>query len=76
MTLLIMNFRKYAGSRLTSYPSILARQITWCPKIHHSTKKFIDTNQDIDILNDSESTSSRDVENAKLNIKLMVCMIF
>ena len=37
---------------------------------HHSTKKFIDINQDIDILNDSELTNSRDVEKVKLNIKL------
>ena len=37
---------------------------------HHSTRKFIDINQDIDILNDSESTNSRDVEKRELNIKL------
>ena len=37
---------------------------------HHSTRKFIDINQDIDILNDSESTNSRDVEKLELNIKL------
>ena len=28
---------------------------------HHSTRKFIDINQDIDILTDSESSGSRDV---------------
>ena len=37
---------------------------------HHSTRKFIDINQDIDILTDSESTGSRDVEKVKLNVKL------
>ena len=37
---------------------------------HHSTSKFIDINQDIDILTDSESTGSRDIEKVKLNIKL------
>ena len=29
---------------------------------HHSTRKFIDINQDIDKLHDSESHNSRDVE--------------
>ena len=38
--------------------------------IHFSTRKFIDINQDIDVLNYSESTNSRDLENVKLNIKL------
>ena len=37
---------------------------------HHSTKKFIDINQDIDILTDSESFGSTDVEKVKLNVKL------
>ena len=37
---------------------------------HHSTRKFIDINQDIDILPDSESSGSRDVEKVKLNVKL------
>ena len=37
---------------------------------HHSTRKFIDINQDIDILTDSESSGSRDVEKVKLNVKL------
>ena len=37
---------------------------------HHSTRKFIDINQDIDILTDSESSSSRDVEKVKHNVKL------
>ena len=35
-----------------------------------STRKFIDINQNIDNLNDSELTSSSDVEGVKLNIKL------
>ena len=35
-----------------------------------STRKFIDINQSIDKLNDSELTSSGDVEKVKLNIKL------
>ena len=35
-----------------------------------STRKFIDINQNIDNLNDSELTSSSDVEKVKLNIKL------
>ena len=34
-----------------------------------STRKFIDINQNIDNLNDSELTSSSDVEKVKLNIK-------
>ena len=34
---------------------------------HHNTRKFIDINQDIDVLNDSES---KDLEKVKLNIKL------
>ena len=33
----------------------------------HSTRKFIDINQHIDILTDSESSGSRDVEKVKLN---------
>ena len=37
---------------------------------HHSTRKFIDINQDTDILTDSESSGSRDVEKVKLNVKL------
>ena len=37
---------------------------------HHNTRKFIDINQDIDVLNDSELTNSRDLEKVKLNIKL------
>ena len=37
---------------------------------HHSTRKFIEIIQDIDILNDSESTNSRDVEKVELDIKL------
>ena len=37
---------------------------------HHSTRKFIDINQDIDILTDSESSGSRNEEKVKLNIKL------
>ena len=35
-----------------------------------STREFIDINRNIDILNDSELTSSSDVEKVKLNIKL------
>ena len=38
--------------------------------INHSTRKLIDVNQDIDILTDSESTGSRDVEKVTLNVKL------
>ena len=37
---------------------------------HHSTRKFVDINRHIDILTDSESSGSRDVEKAKLNVKL------
>ena len=37
---------------------------------HHSTRKFIDINQDINILTDSESSGSRDVEKVKLKVKL------
>ena len=37
---------------------------------HHNTRKFIDINQDINVLNESESTNSRDLEKEKLNIKL------
>ena len=37
---------------------------------HHNTRKFIDINQDIDVLNDSESINSRYLEKVKLNIKL------
>ena len=37
---------------------------------HHSTRKFIDTNQHIDILTVSESSGFRDVEKEKLNVKL------
>ena len=37
---------------------------------HHSTRKFIDLNQDIDILTDSKSSGCRDVEKVKLNVKL------
>ena len=37
---------------------------------HHNTRKFIDINQDIDVLNDSESTNFKDLEKVKLNIKL------
>ena len=37
-------------------------------RTHHSTRKFIHINQDINILNDSESTSFRHVEKVKLNI--------
>ena len=37
---------------------------------HHGTRKFIDINQDIDILTDSESSGSRYVEKVKLNVKL------
>ena len=37
---------------------------------HHNTRKFININQDIDVLNDSESTNSSDLEKVKLNIKL------
>ena len=35
---------------------------------HHNTRKFVDINQDV--LNDSESTNSRDLEKVKLTIKL------
>ena len=35
-----------------------------------SIRKFIDTNRDIDKLNDSELTSSSDVEKVKVNVKL------
>ena len=38
--------------------------------IPQSTRKFIDINQNIDNLNDSELTSSSDAEKVKLNIKL------
>ena len=40
--------------------------------LHHNTRKFIDINQDMDVLNNSESTNSRNLEkvNIKLNIKL------
>ena len=34
---------------------------------HHSIRKFIDINQNINILNNSELTSSRSVEKVKLN---------
>ena len=37
---------------------------------HHNTRKFIDINQDINVLNESESTNSRDLQKEKLNIKL------
>ena len=37
---------------------------------HYNTRKFIDINQDINVLNESESTNSRDLEKEKLNIKL------
>ena len=37
---------------------------------HHNTRKFTDINQDINVLNESESTNSRDLEKEKLNIKL------
>ena len=37
---------------------------------HHNTRKFIDINQDINVLNESESTNSRDLEKEILNIKL------
>ena len=37
---------------------------------HHSTRKFIDINQDTDLLNDSEPTSSKTAEKVKLYIKL------
>ena len=37
---------------------------------HYNTRKFTDINQDIDVLSDSESTNSRDLEKVKLNIKL------
>ena len=37
---------------------------------HHNTRKFIDINQNINVLNESESTNSRDLEKEKLNIKL------
>ena len=38
--------------------------------IHHSIRKLIDINQDIDILTGSESTSSRDVVKVKFNVTL------
>ena len=37
---------------------------------HHNTRKFIDINQDIDILTGSESSGSRAVEKVKLIVKL------
>ena len=37
---------------------------------HHNTRKFIDINQNTNVLNESESTNSRDLEKEKLNIKL------
>ena len=37
---------------------------------HHSARKFIDINQDMHILKDSESTNSGDVEKVELNIEL------
>ena len=37
---------------------------------HHSTRKFINVNQDINILTDYESSGSRDVEKFKLNVKI------
>ena len=49
---------------------MLVRLITWCSVLIVSTRKFIDINQDIDILTDSESSGSRDVEKVKLNVKL------
>ena len=53
-----------------------SKTITWCSElIIASTRNFIDINQDIDTLNDSESTSSKDVEKVKLKIlSLMVCL--
>ena len=33
---------------------------------HHNTRKLIDINQDINVLNESESTTSRDLEKEKL----------
>ena len=36
---------------------------------YHSTRKFTDINQDIDILTNSESSGSREVEKVKLNVK-------
>ena len=38
--------------------------------IHYSTRKFIDINLDIDILNYSQSIGSRDVEKVRLYIKI------
>ena len=38
---------------------------------HHNTRKFIDMNQDINVLNESESINFRDLEKEKLNIKLV-----
>ena len=37
---------------------------------HQNTRKFIDRNQDIDKLNDSESNGGRYVQKLKLNNKL------
>ena len=36
---------------------------------YHSTRKFIDINQHIDILTNSESSGIREVEKVKLNVK-------
>ena len=71
MTLLITNFRKYAiGSRPTSLISVNASETNdMVLGTRHNTRKCIDINQDINKLNDSESTSSKDAEKVKLNIK-------
>ena len=37
---------------------------------HHNTRKFIDINQDINVLDESESINSRDLGKKTLNIKL------
>ena len=50
---------------------MLVRQITWCSElIIVQRNSLIYVNQDIDILNDSVLTNSRDVEKGILNIKL------
>ena len=42
---------------------------------HHNTRKFIDIKQDINVLNESESTNSRDLEKEKnLILNLMACL--
>ena len=41
---------------------------------HHNTRKFIDINQDINVLNESESTNSRDLERLNLILNFGVSL--